>query len=169
MGRMKADPDSLSLSQQRYVEVIAGLIRDQGRARTTDVARRLGVRLPSVTEAVRRLAEVGLVGRRSRSEIVLSAVGAQIAEQLDGRQEALERFMVGVMGLPDEEAAEAACRIEHCVNREFADRLAAVAEYLVQRHPAALRGASEYMRTRLAAPAKAGGSDNRSRNRRRKS
>lgn len=169
MGRMKEGTEELSLSQQRYVEVIGGLIREKGRARTTDVAQRMGVRLPSVTEAVRRLEDLGLAVRRSRFEIVLSPRGTRIAEQLDDRQAALERFMVGVMGMEAADAAEAACRVEHCVNREFADRLAAVAEYFVQRHPAALRGASEYVRIRLAGAAEAGGADNRSRGRKRKS
>lgn len=147
---MKKEPESLSLSQQRYIEVIAGLIRDKGAARTTDVARSLGVRLPSVTEAVRRLEALGVAVRKSRFEIALSREGRRVAEQLDGRQRALERFMVDVMAMPALEAAEAACRVEHCVNREFAERLAAVAEYLSLRNPAALKGASAFVKRRLA-------------------
>ncbi len=147
---MTESPESLSLSQQQYVEAIASLVRDKGRARTTDVARILGVRLPSVTEAVRRLNSLGLTLRRSRFEIALTPRGWRIAEQLDGRQAALRRFMVEILAMPPELADEVACRVEHCVDRGFADRLAALADYMATRDPAARRKAADYIAARVA-------------------
>lgn len=151
---MNALPESLSLSQQQYVEAIADLVREKGRASTTEVARLLGVRLPSVTEAVRRLEFLGLARRRSRFEIALSAGGRRIAEQLDGRQKALRRFMVEILDMPPEQADQVACRVEHCVDRGFADRLAALADYMAARDPAARRKVAAHIARRV--PARAG-------------
>jgi DtxR family Mn-dependent transcriptional regulator len=139
-------PDDLSLPQQNYIEVIAELIRDAGHARATDVAELLGVSLPSVSEAVKRLAELGLVERKSRFEISLSAGGRRIAQQLQRRHQALKRFMTEVMAMNEEKADQVACRVEHCVDGEFAERLRTLAEFLEREYPWTLKGIADHLR-----------------------
>ncbi len=140
--------ESLSLPQQRYIEVIAELQREQGQARMTDVAERLDVRLPSASEAVKRLVEHGLALRNARSDVGLTRSGQQIADQLDGRHQSLRRFMVDVMAMDATRADELACRVEHCVDREFVERLVEVGEVLEQKYPETLAGITEHVRKR---------------------
>jgi DtxR family Mn-dependent transcriptional regulator len=138
--------EDLSLAQQRYVEVIGGLIRDKGRARTTDVAEALQVSLPSVSEAVKRLVRQGIAVRAGRFEIGLSEEGSRIAGQLESRHGALRRFMVDVMAMKKERADEVACRVEHCVDGDFAERLRKLAEFLEREYPETLQGIADYVR-----------------------
>jgi len=120
----------LSLPQQNYVEAIAALTLRNGQVRMTDLADFLHVRMPSASEAVKRLQALGLIARPSRSSLTLTARGREWAAQLDARENVLRRFMVEVLGMPEADAREMACKVEHCVSRDFADRLWRLAQYL---------------------------------------
>lgn len=150
MKPKKTTPESLSLPQQRYVEVIAGLLRERGMARVKDVAERLGVSLPSVSEAVKRLLELGIVDRDARRGIVLTESGRRVAGHLEDRHQALKRFMVEVMAMEPERADDVACRVEHCVDREFSSRLVDLAGFLEKEYPWTLRGIAEHVQKRHA-------------------
>ncbi len=136
------------MAQQNYVETIADLCRLRGYARTSELAVRLNIRMPSVSEAVTRLVEQGLAVRSSRHEIELTPKGRVIAGQLRQRQEALLLFMTEVMAMEKEKAEAMACRIEHCVDKEFADRLLLLAEFFEQKHPETLKAIARHVRRR---------------------
>jgi DtxR family Mn-dependent transcriptional regulator len=137
----------LSLRQQKYMEVIGELVREKGQSSSTDVAKQMGVSLPSVSEAVKRLVELGLARRESRFEIGLTRAGERIATQLEERHRVLKRFMVEVMAMDKKKADEVACRVEHCIDKEFAERLKRLAEFLEQEYPWTLKGIAEYVHT----------------------
>jgi len=143
----------LSLPQQQYVEVIDELVREAGLARITDVAERLDVRLPSASQVVKRLVDNGLAVRNERLEVGLTARGRMIAEHLDRRHQALRRFMVDVMAMDADRADELACRIEHCVDGRFAERLVDLAEFLEREYPWAIKGIADHVRDKSAAEA----------------
>lgn len=142
--------ETLSLSQQRYVETIEGLIRETGQARMTDVASRVEVSLPSASEAVKRLEEMGIVVRSPSAGIALAPEGWRMAGQLDRCHQALKRFMVDVMAMDPERADVIACRVEHCVDGEFGERLLDLARFLEREYPWTLRGIAEHVRGRHA-------------------
>jgi DtxR family Mn-dependent transcriptional regulator len=141
-------PEALSLPQQRYVETIEELCRTTGSARTSDLAMRLNVRMPSVSEAVTRLVAQGIANRNSRHTIELTPKGRLIADQLKQRHEALRLFMREVMVMDEARADEMACRIEHCVDKEFSDRLLMLAEFLEQKHPDLLTAIARHVKRR---------------------
>lgn len=147
----EAGPEEFSLPQQRYIESIAELTERKGRARTSDLAGQLGVKMPSVSEAVGRLVRLGLAVRQSRHGIVLTEEGQTISEKLQRRQSALSRFMVNVLGLDRATADEMACRLEHCVDPEFSNRLLKLAEFLEQEPAATLRRLERHLETKEAA------------------
>lgn len=137
--------EMISLPQQNYIESIAELSKLDGHAHTCKLADRLNVSPPSVSEAVTRLVENGIAVRKSSSDIVLTSKGKKIAGQLDSRQRALQCFMVEVMAMKPGRADELACRIEHCIDRDFSDRLLKLAEFLQREYPSALEGISDYL------------------------
>ena len=146
MKKAKGKPEDISIPQQRYIESISELGAESGYVRTSDLAEHLDVSLPSVSEAVKRLVGLGLALRKSRSEIGLTKEGRKIAAQLTRRQKALERFMVDVMLMKPRKASSMACRIEHFVDREFADRLSDVVEFLERERPEALKEIADHLR-----------------------
>lgn len=115
---MKQEPDRLSRSAEDYLECIGHLCREKGAARVNDIAQRLKVKKPSVTVAVRRLADLGLVNYQQYAPIELTARGEQYADQVIMAHSILRRFMREVAGLSRERANETACLIEHILTLE---------------------------------------------------
>jgi DtxR family manganese transport transcriptional regulator len=95
-----------------YVELIADLLAVHGEARATDVAKRLGVTLPTALRSISRLKREGLVTARPFRSIFLTEAGDELA----GRVRARHRLMVELLlaiGVPAEAAEADAEGMEH--------------------------------------------------------
>jgi DtxR family Mn-dependent transcriptional regulator len=140
------DAESLSLAQQNYIETIDALTESHGFASITALAASLKISKPSVTETISRLEKSGLVIRKSRHQIVLSDTGSEINSQLTRKHVGLRRFMVDVMAMDGAEADTLACKVEHCVDRQFSERLVKLATLLETSHPKILSKICKDMR-----------------------
>ncbi len=108
----------LSESQEDYIEAIAELIAIEGHAHTKRIAERLGVKMPSVTEALRALASQGLIVYSRNHPVELTPAGAEAAAEVMRRHTVLFRFFSEVLGLPPDKASATACRVEHQVDED---------------------------------------------------
>lgn len=115
----------LSSSAEDYLEAIGHLCHKNGCAQVSDIAEMLGVKKPSVTAAMRRLAELGMIEYRQYSPIQLTEKGARYAESVISAHRVLYRFMEEMAGLSSERAGEAACLLEHLLSQEEIDGIAA--------------------------------------------
>ncbi len=120
---MKHHETRLSRSAEDYLECIGHICRENGVARVNDIAQRLHVKKPSVTVAVRRLAELGYVSYQQYSPIELTPRGHQYANRVIQAHSILRRFMKEVAGLSSERANETACLIEHILTPEEIHKL----------------------------------------------
>ncbi len=120
----------LSETLEDYLEIILALSLEQRTVRVRDIARAKVVRTPSVTAALKRLAEIGLVRYEAREYVELSDEGSAAAARVAGRHRFLTRFLVDVLGIPPGEADADACSLEHRLSAATLERLAAFVEYL---------------------------------------
>lgn len=120
----------LSPSLEDYLETIYELVRDQKVARVRDIARARGVRAASVTPAMRRLADLGLVRYQQREYIDLTPAGERAARRVFSRHQMLTRFFEEVLGMPATAALADACAMEHSLSREGMDHLVRFFEFL---------------------------------------
>ncbi|MCY0150966.1 manganese-binding transcriptional regulator MntR [Hoeflea alexandrii] len=111
-----------------YVELIADLIHEHGEARPVDIAAQLGVRAPTVTKALARLAREGLITRAKYRSVFLTDEGRALAKECRNRHEIVLRFLIR-LGLDAETAELDAEGIEHHVSertlalfKSYADR-----------------------------------------------
>lgn len=100
-------------SGEDYLEAIGHLCHKNGSALVSDIAQMLGVKKPSVTAAMRKLADLGLIEYHQYAPITLTAEGERYAERVIHAHTILLRFMTEMAGLPPERADEAACSMEH--------------------------------------------------------
>ncbi len=98
-----------------YVEAVAELIEETGRARVTDLARRLGVTHVSIVRTVARLQREGLLETEPYRSIALTAQGAALAERVRRRHELVVQFLVA-LGVDAATARADAEGIEHHVS-----------------------------------------------------
>jgi len=120
---MSESETKLSRSLEDYLEAIHNLKHSGKTARVKDIAVQLGVKMPSVTEAIQTLAAKGLVKHKPYGEVELTAGGADLAQGVAGRHDAVRDFLVGVLGLDEAAAEREACGIEHSIRPETLDKL----------------------------------------------
>lgn len=117
MNREKRD-DELTSNMEDYLEVILNLQQEQRVARVKDVAQRLNVKMPSVTGAMKGLAEKGLVNYERYSYLTLTAAGEKIAREIGERHKTFYSFLTEVLKLDHNTAELDACRLEHATCRK---------------------------------------------------
>ncbi len=120
----------LTASQEDYLEAIYHISAEKMAARAKDISQRLEVRASSVTGALRTLKKMGLINYAPYDLITLTEKGKPVAEEVVRRHQALERFLVHVLGVEAKEADIAACRMEHSIPKAIVDRLIKYAEYV---------------------------------------
>jgi DtxR family Mn-dependent transcriptional regulator len=127
-GCKKTPTIDLSKALQEYVKVIHSLQQtsEHGSAAASDIAKQLGVRAPSVTSALQKLAALDMVEYQRYQEARLTPKGKEIAEKLDHRHKTI-LDLLRLIGVEEETANEDACEIEHIVHPETIERLS---EYL---------------------------------------
>lgn len=103
-----------------YTELIAELVREHGEARTTDIARSLGVTLPTVNKSLSRLKREGLVTGRPYRGVFLTAAGSAMAERVRARHRLVIDLLEAV-GVPPEAAETDAEGIEHHISEVTLD------------------------------------------------
>jgi DtxR family transcriptional regulator, manganese transport regulator len=98
-----------------YTELIADLIAANGEARTTDIARRMGVAHPTASKTIARLKREGLARARPYRGIFLTEAGAAMAKSARERHRLVVDLLIAV-GAPPESAEADAEGIEHYVS-----------------------------------------------------
>ena len=104
-------------SGEDYLETILLLTRRNGKVRSIDIANELDFSKPSVSVAMKHLREQELIQVADTGEIILSSKGLEIAERIYERHELLCLWLTG-LGVPENIAAEDACKIEHVISAE---------------------------------------------------
>lgn len=100
-----------------YLRTIFELIREKGYARTGDIARRLGVRPSTVSEALQKLSDEGLILYERYSYPALTPEGKGIARKAVERYRVLSDFL-RIIGLQEELALRDAGNVMHAVRPE---------------------------------------------------
>ncbi len=123
------DGSKLSASLEDYLETIFQLVQEKTVARAKDIARKLEVNNSSVTGALRALAKRDLVNYAPYEIITLTTKGEEAARAIVRRHNNLKEFLVSVLAIREEDAEQAACRLEHAVSRIVFERLTLFAEF----------------------------------------
>jgi len=106
----------ITATLEDYLEAIYGIISEQKVARSMDIAGKLGVKRPTVTVALKSLADKGYINYEPRSYITLTQSGLHIAECVHKRHKVLREVFTTLFDLTVEEAEQAACTMEHGMN-----------------------------------------------------
>ncbi len=120
----------LSTSSEDYLEAIYLICQEHGQARSKDIMERLGVKGPSVTEALQLLSEKGMVNYEPYSAITLTELGESVARDILFRHETLRDFFIEVLGVDEQTADDGACKMEHAASPEIIDRIVLYVRYL---------------------------------------
>ena len=117
-------------SMEDYLEAIANLGEGRKVVRVKQISEMLGVKMPSVTSALKKLSERELVEHARYGHIKLTPEGNRVARDVVNRHKALTRFFAQALGIDKETAEEDACKIEHVISSLSMERLARFVEFI---------------------------------------
>lgn len=86
--------------------------------RSVDVATKLGVSKASVNKAVAGLKELELAKQPYYGDITLTEEGFEYGQAVLERHTLLYKFLTQVLGIPEENADQEACLMEHAISDE---------------------------------------------------
>jgi DtxR family Mn-dependent transcriptional regulator len=115
--------DHLSKSERETLKAVYRLTREGGGAHTGALAGALAVSPATVTAAVKRLAERGLLVHQPYHGVALTTVGRHGAVAAIRRHRIVERFLSDMLGYPWNDADRLAGTFEHDLPQEVEDRL----------------------------------------------
>ena len=114
---------SPSSAREDYLKAIFHLGLEGTRATTSALAERLGVRDPSVSAMLKRLAADGLVHHIPRNGATLTDAGHRACLQVIRRHRLLETFLVEILGLDWSEVHDEAEVLEHHLSERIVDAM----------------------------------------------
>ena len=127
----------ISSSLEDYLEAISEIIEEGEHAHTKEIAVKLGVSMPSVTNALQALAARNLIIYRSHAPVRLTEDGAAKAATIRRRHQALRRFLVNLLKVDPADADAAACQIEHVIKEPITSRMTTLIEAVEEREDCA--------------------------------
>jgi len=129
MVRQEAQREQTA-SMEDYLEAIAKLGEGKRVVKVKQISQMLGVKMPSVTSALKKLSEQELVEHERYGHIKLTPEGDEVARDVIYRHEALARFFAQALGINQATAEEDACKIEHVISPLSMERLAKFVEFI---------------------------------------
>lgn len=109
-------------SAEDYLEMILVIQRKKGAVRSIDIAREMNFSKPSVSIAMKKLKEDGLITVNEYHEIDLTPRGKEIAETIYERHIVLSEILTK-LGVEETTAVKEACRIEHVISQDSFEKL----------------------------------------------
>ena len=109
-------------SAEDYLEAILMLREQLGKVRSIDIVYTLGYSKPSISIAMKKLREKGLVHMDENGYITLTEEGQKIARHTYNRHRILTLFFESI-GVSPSTAERDACKIEHDISDETFKRL----------------------------------------------
>ncbi|MBR2907231.1 MAG: metal-dependent transcriptional regulator [Clostridia bacterium] len=120
---------SIHESGEMYLETIYVLTRERSGVRSIDVCEHMGYSKPSVSRAVNLLKSGGFILIDKSGYITLTESGLEIGKKIYERHTLLSSLLVR-LGVPEEIAAEDACKMEHAISDESFE---AIKRYITER------------------------------------
>ena len=112
-----------SLTEENYIKSIYSLSRQNGEVSVSELAKKLGVKLPTINSMIKKLSTKKIVAYAPYRGIRLTEKGRKQALSIIRKHRLAELFLVEVMGLGWEEVHDIAEQLEHVNSDRFYDRI----------------------------------------------
>ena len=92
----------------------------------------MGVARPSVTGALRQLAQKGLINYEPYGLVSLTKAGQAKAAGVAKKHDIIKSFFIEMLGVDAESATDAACRAEHTLGKPIVGKLMSFVEFVTR-------------------------------------
>ncbi len=126
--------EKLAPRLEDYLETIYLLEKENKVARVKEIAKARNVKMPTVTEVLKRLSEKGFIKYEPYGYVITTEKGKSYAEELYRKHKVLIKFFETVLGLSPEKAEKEGCLIEHHLSEETVKRIEKLMEMLEKKN-----------------------------------
>jgi len=106
-----------------YLEAIFDLDKEKKVVRVKDIAKRLGVKMPTVTSMLKTLSKRGLVHYEKYEYVELSDKGSDVGGEVHRKHMVLRRFLTDILNIELNIADKEACKMEHALSSGTLDSI----------------------------------------------
>ena len=110
-------------SEQDYLKALLKLSKNGRAIHSADVADVVGVSRASVSKAMELLKESKYITKEKYGPIALTPLGTQAAGAVKKCNELIKTFLTDILGVNDNVTKYDACRMEHTISSETAEKL----------------------------------------------
>ena len=107
----------ISSSLEDYIEAVYSIYTKDNKVKAIDVSR------ASVTEALQKLEQFGLINYGHYGTISVTEEGVKKAKEVIKKHETLSEFFENILGVEHSLAEETACKIEHVIDNRILKKL----------------------------------------------
>jgi Mn-dependent transcriptional regulator len=125
-----------------YLEAILNLAKEKKAVRVKDIARKMVVKLPTVTSMLNTLSRRDLINHEKYEYVELTAKGEHIAKDIYRRHVIFRNFLTGILNIDSKTAEEDACKMEHAVSPVTLEKFVKFMEFV----KACPRGGTDWLR-----------------------
>jgi DtxR family transcriptional regulator, Mn-dependent transcriptional regulator len=123
------EKDELTESIEEYTEGIYRLQEEMEIVGTGDIAKYMCVKPPTATVMLKKLQELGLAEHTPYQGVTLTQKGKDLSISLLRKHRLVERMLVDFLELPWDDVHDLACKLEHYIGEDVADRIAKAMNY----------------------------------------
>ena len=113
----------ITKSLEDYIEYIYTSLSDDKELKAIDIAKKFNISRASVSEAMIRLCELGLVLEEGRKGIIVTEKGEIEAKRVIKKHQILLNFFNKTLNIEFEKASDNACKIEHVIDDDIISML----------------------------------------------
>lgn len=114
----------ISASQEDYIEFIFNNTKNNKELKAIDIANHFKISRASVTEALNKLSNNGLIIYEGRKGIKITQKGILTASKINEKHQILFDFFVHKLNIDKNTANKNACQIEHVIDDEIIEKIA---------------------------------------------
>jgi DtxR family transcriptional regulator, Mn-dependent transcriptional regulator len=123
-------PKPLTPAMEDYLEAIFNLDKEKRVVRVRDIAKKLDVRMPTVTSMLKTLRKRKLVDYEKYEYLELTDKGKAVGREIHRRHCVLSSFLTDILNIDAKIADKEACMMEHAVSASTLDKLVAFMEFV---------------------------------------
>lgn len=129
-SKRRVSDKPLTMVMEDYLEAIFDLDQEKKVVRVKDIAKRMDVKMPTVSSMLKTLGERGLVHYEKYEYIELTKNGAKIGKEMRRRHGILNEFLTTILKINPVDADEEACKMEHALTPSTLDSLTDFMEFI---------------------------------------
>ena len=120
----------LTSVMEDYLEAIFDLDQEKRFVRVKDIAKRMDVKMPTVSSMLKALNDRGLVNYEKYEYIELTKAGAKVGKEMRRRHGVLLKFLTEILEIEHKTADAEACMMEHALSAGTLNRLIDFMEFI---------------------------------------